>query len=273
MNEDPDNLETKADDEKAPLPLNEALLQDTIGRLIARGETSRKFECMSLPTPLFNDLVRRLLDRTAQVNDTADWLQGECGARSLDAPARSSVYRFSALVREEFELARIASSRQSSQSIVAALTEGDPEARVMALNNHYTERLTDKLLDLDELDPKQMAAISDALRTVMQGTFGPKLVTARVDALRKQIEERDRAIALKTSANLILQQKLQQIPDKVAAVEKKLRGMQEAVRRGETIMPEIYEAIFAELTAIKTAPVLTSTTENTESAEKMGGGV
>jgi len=184
-----------------------------------------------LPTPLFNDLIRRLLDRTAQSHLTLAWLDGECLARSIDAPSRSAFYRFADVVREEFRMAKIATSRRSSMSIIDAMTEGDPEARVKAINAGYAEKLLDRLEDLEVTDPKQMVAFSDGLRTVMQGTFGPKVANARVDALRKQIEERDSRIKLIASELAIKDQKLQTLQLDLETEKAKQRKAAEAIEK------------------------------------------
>jgi len=75
------------------------LVQLTIARLNACGKTTRRQGCMFLPSPLFEQLCGRLLNRRFTVAETVNWLR----AKFHDAPTKSSIYRFAGFLFKEFD--------------------------------------------------------------------------------------------------------------------------------------------------------------------------
>jgi uncharacterized protein DUF3486 len=231
---------------KMPAPRpdpNKGLLQLAVERLKARGDSSKRFACMQLPTPVFNELCERLIERSKTVKETADWLAGE----TPDAPTKSSVERFSDALFEEYRLAQLSERRGFSERYVQEITQGDPDAQAMALNSRVTELLTDAFMQADDanaIDPKRLMALLAGARMVAQTAFDKQKMDVRIKALEGQIASREKDIALKDA-------KLKAIPERVNAVEKRLRVVLESHKKGEKIQPQIYEAIFDELTAIR----------------------
>lgn len=224
---------------------SEALLQSAIERLKARGDSARRFACMSLPAPAFNDLCARLLDRAKTVKETAEWLAGQVE----DAPTRSSVERFSDALFEEYRLAQLADRRRAAETYVAQATAGDPDAQQMALNTRLTELLTDELLradDAGEIETKRLMALMMGARTVAQTAFDKQKMDVRIQALEKQIVHRDKTI-------LLMEQRLAKLPEQVKAISEKLTHVEQAQAQGKKVDPAVYAAIRAELTRVKEA--------------------
>ena len=220
-----------------------SLIQVAIERLKARGDSTRRFACMELPAGVFNELCTRLLDRSKTVKDTAEWLAGE----TPEAPTRSSVERFSDALFEEYRLAQLTERRGMAERYVGELAQGDPNAQVMALNNRVTELLTDAFMQADDaqsIDPKKLMALLAGARMVAQTAFDRQKMDVRIEALKAQITSREKDIALKDA-------KLKSIPERVAAVEKKLALVQKAQDGGKKIDANLFDAIFEELTAIR----------------------
>ena len=71
MREEQDNFEElpPPDDVEG---IDEALLADTMAGLVSRDKSTRRFECMQLPTPLLNDLVRRIVTHSKQTEKKLD---------------------------------------------------------------------------------------------------------------------------------------------------------------------------------------------------------
>lgn len=223
---------------------SEALLQEAITRVRTRKDSVTRFACMQLPAGIFHDLCVRLVDRSRTVKDTAEWLAGQ----TPDAPTRSSVERFSDVLFEEYRMSQLGQRRTLAIAYTNAVTAGDENAQVIAMKNRFVELLTDKLLDvdtLDSLDPKELEAITKAAKSMAAITFDKQKMDARIAALEKMNQHRQVTISL-------LEQKVEKIPERVAALEKKLVALRDSVKAGQEIQPAIYDAIFAELTALKT---------------------
>ncbi|HVS73097.1 MAG TPA: phage protein Gp27 family protein [Phycisphaerae bacterium] len=135
--------------------------------------------CMQLPAPMFNDLCRMLLDRTQSVRATAEWLAGQ----TEDAPARSSVERFSEVLMEEYRLVEYSLARQKSARYVAEAAADDPDAKQVAVNLLLTERITDELLSRgtsDELDTDRLEVLIKGVRAVSQTVFDKQKMDSRL---------------------------------------------------------------------------------------------
>jgi hypothetical protein len=192
---------------------SEAILQSTIERLKARGD-ARRFSCMSLPAPLFNDLCARLLDRTIPVRHTAEWLAGQLA----DAPTRSSVERFAATLFDEYRLCELDRDSAEARRFAEAAAGGDPDAMQMALNERLTQLLAGEALRAksgESIDTKRLGAIIFGARTVAKNAMDKRAVDVRIESLQAQIRLRDTAIQL-------YEQRLQKLPERLKAIEDKL---------------------------------------------------
>ncbi len=192
----------------AQVEVNEAWLADALAAIRAPGDQMAKSACMQLATPLLNDLCHRLLAAAltdGKTDEVVDWLAGE----TVDAPARSSVYRFRGRLLEEYYAARSNDVRRRVVSAVHEIAEGDPEAMQMAVNLRLAERLSDEIEKAG--DPKALMAVAYGVRTVCQTSFDKRktdkslqLADARAKKLEVEITlqqqkidqlERDRAQA------------------------------------------------------------------------------
>ena len=183
-----------------PEKFSESLLADAIERLKTRGGRVKQFAIMQLPTPVLNDFCAKLMTQQGNIQAAAEWLAGECAQRGEDAPSRSSCYRFSEILFEEYNLAKLARTQGVSQRYMEALTEGDPNAMAMAINRRFGELLTDtfmRMQNLEEIDDTRLMALTGAAKAVAAITFDKQKMDARIKALEKLNEERDAAIKLK----------------------------------------------------------------------------
>jgi len=79
--------------------VDEKMLAVATRRIAARGGSSRRLACMRLPDGVFQELCRRLLDRSKTVQETAEWL-----ATSVpNSPSNSAVERFSDILLSEWK--------------------------------------------------------------------------------------------------------------------------------------------------------------------------
>jgi hypothetical protein len=158
---------------------SEALLQSAIESLRARGDSTRRMACMSLPTPIFNDLCARLLERSTSVRETAEWLAGQVE----DAPARSSVERFSDALFEEYRSALLSARRAEVVNYLAKETGGDPDAMAMAAQRRFSEMFTDLLLKKETFEgvgADELFSITSAMKAIAQVAFGKQTKDARL---------------------------------------------------------------------------------------------
>lgn len=221
---------------------SEALLQSTIERLKARDD-ARRFVCMTLPTPVFKELCARLLDRKTPVRHTAFWLASQVP----EAPTRSSVERFADTLFDEYRLVELDQQTGEAQRYTEAMAQGDPEALQMTLNHRMTQLMTGELLRTnagESIDTKRLIALSVGLRVVSKNAFDKRSTDVRIRALEAQIRQRDTAI-------LMVQQRLQKVPERLDAVEAALAQVEKSRAAGKTVDPTIYAAIRAELTRVR----------------------
>ena len=236
MSEERDTT-SESSDEPVKRDFSEALLQTTLERLKARGDTVKRFACMQLPSGFFNDLCRKLLERTGTVKEAAEWLQGQ----TSDAPSRSSVERFSDVLFEEYRLVQLAERRGQAERYVTACANGDPDAMQMALNSRVTELLTDELMragDGGEIETKRLMTLLAGARMVAQTSFDKQKMDVRITALEGQIASREKDIQLKN----------QKIADYVAKQAATAAALDKVAVKGGKITPadiaEVRSAIF-----------------------------
>ncbi len=105
-----------------------ATLEAVLLGLTARGKRTQQMACMGLPAPMLHDLLERLLTANCTPDKALEWLDGECAARSLDAPARSSFYRFVKIVKMELALVREQMLDEPVRELIAQVTQGDAQA-------------------------------------------------------------------------------------------------------------------------------------------------
>jgi hypothetical protein len=228
-------------------PVDPDLLESAKVAIAARGKSTRRMIAMDYPANVYNELVERLADRRHQTDDTFEWLCAECYAKGLDAPSRSSLYRFSSLVREEYRLAELKKDNDESMTYWREAAKGDPDAMQMALNMRLTQLLTGELLrarDGEAIDTKRLMALMMGARTVAQTAFDKQKMDVRISALEKAIEKANREIALKD-------QRLAKLPDQVKAIEGKLAQVEQAQAQGKKVDATVYAAIRAELTRVR----------------------
>jgi len=79
--------------------LSNLLVQLTIARLNACRKMACYLGCMSLPSPIFEQLCERLLNRRFTTQETIAWLH----ANLHNALSRSAVYRFHSFLCQEFD--------------------------------------------------------------------------------------------------------------------------------------------------------------------------
>jgi hypothetical protein len=193
-----------------------AVLHDAIEGLKARGETTRRMACMSLPTPIFNDLCERLMEKSTTVRDTADWLAGQ----TPDAPSRSAVDRFAQVLFAEYRIALAAQRRTDVSEYVAREADSDPDAMVMAAQRMFVDRFTDLMLKLESfegVDADQLYSMTSALKAIAQVAFGKQAKDARLRESESRLRKAQAEIAAK-------ELKLKEAQDKAEAALKSLQA-------------------------------------------------
>lgn len=193
-----------------------AVLQDAIEGLKARGETTRRMACMSLPTPVFNDLCERLMEKSTTVRETADWLAGQIP----DAPSRSAVDRFAQVLFAEYRIALAAQRRTDVSEYVSRETDADPDAMVMAAQRMFVDRYTDLMLKLESfegIDADQLYSMTAALKAIAQVAFGKQAKDARLRESESRLRMAEAEIAAK-------ELKLKEAQDKAEAALKSLQA-------------------------------------------------
>ena len=74
-----------------------------IVRMNGLSGSARRLDCLALPSPVFEELCCRLLDRTAPIEGACTWLQSRAGGGM--GVSRSSIFRFAAVLFKQFDLA------------------------------------------------------------------------------------------------------------------------------------------------------------------------
>lgn len=205
--------------------IRESLLQEAIERVRSRGDSTRRFAVMELPPPLFNDLCQHLLSQNT-VRGSADWLAGECAARGIDAPAKSSVERFSDVLLEEYRIAVQRRRRSTNAEFRKVAAEGAKDAGLTA-TVLLAEKLDDwmgRIDEIEDLDVKELVALSLALRQVNQTLNDKRNSDARIAALEKLNQERDATIKIKDQRLVEMKQKFEGVLNALQSKAQKKDG-------------------------------------------------